>query len=83
MPDLEDFMSDRGFNVPLDRMPFPYAETPEGLCALVENYSEEESRRCISAHLEAMGSFEKEQRQTRWWILSVRYVVLYPNYNFQ
>ncbi len=59
MPDLKDFMSDRGFNVPLDRMPFPYAETPEGLCALVENYSEEESRRCISAHLEAMGSFEK------------------------
>lgn len=59
MPDLKDFTCDRGFNVPLDRWPYPYAETPEDFCRIIRNYSEEESRRRISDHLNYMGSFEK------------------------
>lgn len=59
VPDLQKFMEERGFYTPIDLWPYPYSTTIDGLCRLIDNYSEENSINRIIAHQKEVGSHEK------------------------
>ena len=59
VPDLEKYIEERGLYTPIESWPFKYAKTNDELCALVANYSDEENKRKIHAHQNALKSFEK------------------------
>lgn len=58
VPDLAEYLYERGFYLPFDKWPFPYAETIDGLCALFSSYSAEENSKRTSAHQKLLGSYE-------------------------
>ncbi|WP_302589714.1 CDP-glycerol glycerophosphotransferase family protein [uncultured Muribaculum sp.] len=58
VPDLQKFMEERGFYTPIDLWPYPYSTTIDGLCQLINNYSEENSRNRIIAHQKAVKTYE-------------------------
>lgn len=58
MPDLPEYEYDRGFYTPLDKWPFPYAESIDELCELIAAYNAEENEKRISDHYRLLGSYE-------------------------
>lgn len=65
MPDLAEYRYDRGFYTPLDKWPFPYTESIDGLCGLIASYNVEENARRISAHQKLLGSYEHGHATSR------------------
>ena len=59
MPDLAEYQSDRGFYTPLDKWPFPYTESIDGLCRLIVSYNTQENDDRIQAHLNLLVSYER------------------------
>lgn len=60
VPDLENYTAHTcTFITPIESWPFKYAKTNDELCALVAGYSDEENKRKIHAHQNALKSFEK------------------------
>lgn len=53
-PDIEAYRQDRGFYFPLDSLPFPMAESSEGLCHMIGEYDEK-------AGLESWEAFAREE----------------------
>lgn len=58
MPDLKDYLKERGFYTPLEDWPFPYAEDIDGFCKLIEDYSPEKGKAMIDHHHDVLNSYE-------------------------
>lgn len=58
-PDLESYLSERGFYTPIDRWPYTYVTTVEDLCSAIRNFSEKDCRERIDRHHKELGSFEE------------------------
>lgn len=58
MPDLQEYLSTRGFYTPLEQWPYKYAETVKDFCGIIENHDSMRSAEKIKAHLDLLGSYE-------------------------
>lgn len=58
VPDLNDYIANRGIKTSIDTWPFPYAQTNGELCKLIENYNESEAINKIKRHHEYLVSYE-------------------------
>lgn len=57
-PDLEDYKKNIGFHTPIERWPYPYAQTMEELCMLIASYDTETAKQKIKKHLSELSSYE-------------------------
>ncbi len=58
VPDLEEYVSRVGFDVPISEWPFPLAKTNGELYRLITDFDEEDYLVNCEAHLKALGSYE-------------------------
>ncbi len=57
-PDLEKYISDRGFYWDIFSLPFPVARNPEKLYEKIKNFDQENYREGIKDYLQKLGSYE-------------------------
>lgn len=60
-PDLENYISDRGFYWDIFSLPFPVAETPKELYRAIRNFEEEAYKKGIKEYLQRLGTYENAQ----------------------
>lgn len=58
MPDLDEYMANRGFYTPLEYWPYRYATNIQDFCNIISTFDENENKKQIKKHLNHLGSFE-------------------------
>jgi len=57
-PDIEEYINERDFYMPVSEWPFPFATTNEQLCKNILNFNEDANIQKIKQHHAALGSYE-------------------------
>ena len=57
-PDLESYLQNTGFYVPIQEWPFPLCKDMKELEQAIDRYDAKENQRAIQKHHQRMGSFE-------------------------
>lgn len=58
VPDLDEYQYNRGFYTPIDKWPYPYAESVGELCRMIELHDDDQIGKRIKVHQHELGSYE-------------------------
>lgn len=71
-PDLEDYISQRNFNIPIEKWGFPYCKSNDDLITSILRFNEKAYKKIVEYHHNLIGSYESghAREQVCQWIYS-------------